>query len=130
MFQDRDLKVTLGARLPRDSLWLEFSQPREGSNNSLTNGNSSGGRGRRRRRTRKSRSLTVQFFRAVTVCGLKELSHLKSSTKEASDIFINSIPGFKLDNPKLRQSNSKYIVNIFIFSPSTTHIDTYTHIQM
>lgn len=38
--------MMLGARPLRDSLWLEFSQPREGSNNSLTNGNSSGGKGK------------------------------------------------------------------------------------
>lgn len=111
--EDRDLKVTLGPRPLRDSLWLEFSQPREGSNNSLTNGNSSGGRGRRR--TRKSRSLTVQFFRAVTVCMLKETSHFKSTLKDASDIFIHCIPWFKLDNHRLRQNNSKYIGNIYIF---------------
>lgn len=67
--------MTLGARPLRDSLWLEFSQPRERSNNSLTNGNSSGGRVKGVGVGGTSRSLTVQFFSAVTVRMLKQPFH-------------------------------------------------------
>lgn len=63
--------MRLAACPVRDSQWLEFTKPREGSSNALTNDNSSS---RRRRRGRKGKGLMVQF----SVAGFQQI-HVKET---------------------------------------------------